>query len=42
MSYTEFLAAALSKQVYTNETRVREAFDRLDHDSKGYITASNL
>jgi len=42
ISYTEYLAAALSSKVYNDEARVREAFRRLDVDESGVITADNL
>jgi calcium-dependent protein kinase len=42
LSYTEFLAAALSSKIYRDENRLREAFRRLDVDGSGSITAENL
>ncbi|KAA0172960.1 hypothetical protein FNF27_05597 [Cafeteria roenbergensis] len=42
VSYTEYLAAALSSKVYRDEARLREAFRRLDVDGSGTITAENL
>lgn len=42
VSYSEFLAATLSKRLYQSEERIREAFSRLDVDGSGFITADNL
>lgn len=42
ISYSEFLAAALSKKVYMDEARIREAFRRMDVDGTGIITRENL
>uniref|UniRef100_A0A7S1GID9 Calmodulin n=1 Tax=Cyclophora tenuis TaxID=216820 RepID=A0A7S1GID9_CYCTE len=40
--YTEFLAATIEAQGAIDEMRLAEAFDRLDSDDSGYISASNL
>jgi hypothetical protein len=40
--YTEFLAATIEAQGAINEERLAEAFDRLDADDSGYISAANL
>mmetsp|Transcript_2717 Transcript_2717/g.3852 ORF Transcript_2717/g.3852 Transcript_2717/m.3852 type:complete len:369 (+) Transcript_2717:108-1214(+) len=40
--YTEFLAATIQATGIVSEERVAEAFDRLDSDESGYITAENL
>ncbi len=42
ISYSEFLAATLSKRFYMREGRIRAAFQKLDIDNSGYITAENL
>ena len=42
ISYSEFLAATLSKRFYMREGRIRAAFQKLDIDNSGYITADNL
>lgn len=40
--YTEFLAASIEAQGAISEERLAEAFDRLDSDDSGYISAANL
>jgi EF-hand domain pair len=40
--YTEFLAATIEAQGAISEQRLAEAFDRLDSDDSGYISADNL
>lgn len=40
--YTEFLAATIEVHGAINEERLAEAFDRLDSDDSGYISADNL
>lgn len=40
--YTEFLAATIEAQGAISEERLAEAFDRLDSDDSGYISAQNL
>ena len=40
--YTEFLAATIEAQGAISEERLAEAFDRLDTDDSGYISADNL
>ena len=40
--YTEFLAATIEARGAISEERLAEAFDRLDSDDSGYISASNL
>lgn len=40
--YTEFLAATIEAQGAISEERLAEAFDRLDSDDSGYISAENL
>jgi serine/threonine protein kinase len=42
ISYTEFLAATIEAHGSIQEERIAEAFDRLDGDDTGYITAQNL
>ena len=42
ISYSEFLAATLSKRYYMREGRIRAAFQKLDVDGSGYITPENL
>jgi hypothetical protein len=40
--YTEFLAATIEAQGAISEERLAEAFDRMDSDDSGYISAENL
>jgi hypothetical protein len=40
--YTEFLAATIEAQGAISEERIAEAFDRLDSDDSGFISADNL
>ena len=40
--YTEFIAATIEAHGTISESRLAEAFDRLDCDDSGYITAENL
>jgi EF-hand domain pair len=40
--YTEFLAATIEAQGALGDDKLAEAFDRLDSDGTGYITADNL
>jgi len=40
--YTEFLAATIEAHGAIDEERLAEAFDRLDSDDSGYISAKNL
>lgn len=42
ISYTEFLAATLSRRLWLSRERIRDAFSRLDVDGTGYITRENL
>jgi len=42
ISYSEFLAATLSRRLYMQEERIQEAFERLDVSNTGYITAEDL
>lgn len=40
--YTEFIAATIEAHGAIGEERLAEAFDRLDSDDSGYISADNL
>jgi EF-hand domain pair len=40
--YTEFLAATIEAHGSISEERLAEAFDRIDADDSGYISAENL
>lgn len=40
--YTEFIAATIEAHGAISEERLAEAFDRLDSDDSGYISAANL
>ena len=40
--YSEFLAASIEVHGSIDEERIAEAFDLLDNDDSGYITAENL
>lgn len=40
--YTEFLAATIEAQGAISEERLAEAFDRIDADDSGFISAQNL
>ena len=42
VSYTEFLAATMSKRLYLTQNRLNSAFDALDVDASGFITRNNL
>lgn len=42
LEYTEFIAAVLEARGNIEEEKIAEAFDRLDSDNTGYITAQNL
>lgn len=42
ISYTEFLAAALTARGYYTEERIAAAFDRIDVDHSGHISLENL
>ena len=42
VSYSEFLAATIEAHGSIEEERIAEAFDRLDEDDSGYVTAENL
>lgn len=42
MKYTEFLAATIEAQGALSEERLAEAFDRIDADDSGFISAENL
>ena len=42
LNYTEFIAATLETHGHLEEERIREAFDRLDTDSSGFISRSDL
>ena len=42
IKYTEFLAACVDENVYLEDKRVVEAFNRLDVDHTGKITRDNL
>ena len=40
--YTEFIAATIEAHGLISEERLAEAFDRLDGDDSGFISAENL
>ena len=40
--YTEFIAATIEAHGLISEERLAEAFDRLDSDDSGFISAENL
>jgi Ca2+-binding EF-hand superfamily protein len=42
INYLEFLAATVPNQVLQDTARLRQAFDRLDADSSGFISKKNL
>ena len=42
LRYTEFVAATIEAHGPISEARLAEAFDRLDCDDSGFITAKNL
>jgi len=42
INYLEFLAATVPHQVLQDTVRLRQAFDRLDADSSGFISKRNL
>lgn len=42
ISYTEFLAASLSRRLWLGRERIRDAFQRMDVEGKGYITQEDL
>lgn len=42
VSYSEFLAATIETHGAIDESRIAEAFDRIDGDDTGYITVQNL
>jgi len=42
IKYTEFIAATIEAHGVITEARLAEAFDRLDSDDSGFITAKNL
>jgi hypothetical protein len=42
VSYSEFLAATIEAHGSIEEERIAEAFDRLDEDDTGFVTAENL
>jgi Ca2+-binding EF-hand superfamily protein len=42
VSYSEFLAATIETHGPIEESRIAEAFDRIDGDDTGYITVKNL
>ena len=42
IEYSEFLAATIEAHGAISEERLAEAFDRIDCDDSGYITAANL
>ena len=42
ISYSEFLAAAVDRKFYVQESHAREAFRRLDVDNTGFISPDNL
>jgi Ca2+-binding EF-hand superfamily protein len=42
VSYSEFLAATIETHGAISESRIAEAFDRIDGDDTGYITVKNL
>lgn len=39
IEYTEFLAATISKNIYTKEEKLTEVFQRLDKDDNGFVTS---
>ena len=42
ISYTEFLAATISRRLWLSRERIKDAFQRLDVDGSGFITKDNL
>jgi len=42
ISYTEFLAATISRRLWLSRERIKDAFQRLDVDGSGFITKENL
>lgn len=42
ISYTEFLAATISRRLWLSRERIKDAFQRLDVDGTGFITRENL
>ncbi|KAL3906742.1 MAG: hypothetical protein SGARI_003864 [Bacillariaceae sp.] len=42
VGYSEFLAATIEAHGSIEEERIAEAFDRLDEDDSGFVTAANL
>lgn len=42
ISYTEFLAATISKEIFTKSEKLKEIFEILDKDNNGYVTSSEF
>ena len=42
ISYLEFLAATMQDRVFSNEGRLKQAFEKMDLDQSGYISIQNL
>lgn len=42
ISYTEFIAAIISKDLYMQEEKLTEVFQLIDKDKKGYITSQSF
>ena len=42
ISYTEFLAATISRRLWLSRERIKDAFQRLDVEGTGFITRDNL
>jgi len=39
ISYTEFVAATISKDIYGSEAKLKEIFSMIDKEKKGVITS---
>jgi len=39
ISYTEFVAATISKDIYTKTEKLKEVFERIDKDNNGFVTS---
>ncbi len=42
ITYTEFISALISKEIYLNEDKLRQAFKLFDQDGDGEITFTEL
>ena len=42
ISYTEFVAATISKDIYTKTEKLKEVFEILDKDNNGYVTSTEF